>query len=585
MILTVIQSSVILMVGLTAVQIFRRPSAAVRHLILTAAVVAALVVPALPPLSLARHTGARHTGQTRIDSIFPSYAVSNVDEDIDRPLAPLAARNYTIREVVWGTWLAGVGVAAIFFITGAVRFRVIIHRSRPLGGTPWMRAMDTVSSRLGMRRHVRLRQNDEGLLGTYGILRPTVLVSPEAGTWTDDEICIVLTHECAHIQRLDWLIQMLAEISRTLYWFNPLIWIVCRRLRYESELACDDAVLNTGIDPKDYAGHLLNLARAFKNSGRSWSPVVAMAQPPNLERRFLAMLNASVNHRPATLQTALAVCFAAVLAVLPLAAMRPSQATSSRPPVTLLTAEISAEKPALVSTVVPSTPAPPPKRAIRAARAPVQGLADGSVVGKVYDGTGAVIPGVRVTMTNLANDPGRSDPQVHTTVTGDVGDFRFDALVPGEYSLRVESPGFVTYLKRRLEIKSSQTSRENITLSIGNINESMTITATGQPKRSTGSVQRIRVGGNVKAANLISQVKPIYPESAQNAGVEGTVHLQGIIGADGTLQGLRVVSSNDRDLANAALEAVSQWRYQPTLLNNEPVQVLTEIDVEFKLSQ
>jgi len=91
MILTVIQSSVILMVGLTAVQIFRRQSAAVRHLILALAVVAALVVPALPPLSL-----ARHTGQPPIDSILPSYAVSNVDEDIDRPLAPLVARNYTM---------------------------------------------------------------------------------------------------------------------------------------------------------------------------------------------------------------------------------------------------------------------------------------------------------------------------------------------------------------------------------------------------------------------------------------------------------------------------------------------------------
>jgi hypothetical protein len=70
MILTVIQSSVILMVGLTAVQIFRRQSAAVRHLILAAAVVAALVFPALPPLSL-----ARHTGQTRIDSIWLSHRI------------------------------------------------------------------------------------------------------------------------------------------------------------------------------------------------------------------------------------------------------------------------------------------------------------------------------------------------------------------------------------------------------------------------------------------------------------------------------------------------------------------------------
>jgi hypothetical protein len=63
------------------------------------------------------------------------------------------------------------------------------------------------------------------------------------------------------------------------------------------------------------------------------------------------------------------------------------------------------------------------------------------------------------------------------------------------------------------------------------------------------------------------------------------VHLQGIIGVDGTLVGLRVVSSNDPELAVAAIESVKQSRYRPTMLNGAPVEVLTEIDVEFKLGQ
>jgi hypothetical protein len=63
------------------------------------------------------------------------------------------------------------------------------------------------------------------------------------------------------------------------------------------------------------------------------------------------------------------------------------------------------------------------------------------------------------------------------------------------------------------------------------------------------------------------------------------VHLQGLIGADGVLLGLTPLNNIDRDLTAAAVEAVKQWRYKPTLLNGEPVQVLTTIDVEFKLAQ
>jgi len=103
------------------------------------------------------------------------------------------------------------------------------------------------------------------------------------------------------------------------------------------------------------------------------------------------------------------------------------------------------------------------------------------------------------------------------------------------------------------------------------------------PQRSKpGQPLRIRVGGIVSAARLIYQPKPQYPELARMARTEGAVELEAVIGKDGSIEELRVLRGNPL-LVHAALEAVRQWRYQPTLLNGEPVEVLTEITVNFKL--
>src|SRR5206468_3458320 len=87
--------------------------------------------------------------------------------------------------------------------------------------------------------------------------------------WTDERARIVLSHEIAHIRRGDWLAQMLGEVLRAIHWFNPLVWIVCRRLRQESEHACDDAVLGSGVAAADYASHLLDLARTVNAASQA----------------------------------------------------------------------------------------------------------------------------------------------------------------------------------------------------------------------------------------------------------------------------------------------------------------------------
>src|SRR3984893_18700957 len=95
---------------------------------------------------------------------------------------------------------------------------------------------------------------------------------------------------------------------------------------------------------------------------------------------------------------------------------------------------------------------------------------------------------------------------------------------------------------------------------------------------------RVRVGGAVQAAKIINRVQPTYPPLARQTRISGTVKLHAIIGKDGSVQSLQVIAGHPL-LVQSALDAVKQWRYQPTLLNNEPVDVDTEIDVIFSLAQ
>jgi len=94
----------------------------------------------------------------------------------------------------------------------------------------------------------------------------------------------------------------------------------------------------------------------------------------------------------------------------------------------------------------------------------------------------------------------------------------------------------------------------------------------------------IRVGGSVQQTKLVSQPRPVYPLEAKQARIQGVVKLNATIAKDGTIQHLEVISGHPL-LIPAALEAVKQWVYQPTLLNGQPVEVMTEVDVNFTLSQ
>ncbi|MGB9337472.1 MAG: energy transducer TonB [Candidatus Acidiferrales bacterium] len=105
----------------------------------------------------------------------------------------------------------------------------------------------------------------------------------------------------------------------------------------------------------------------------------------------------------------------------------------------------------------------------------------------------------------------------------------------------------------------------------------------GMPPPPKPTQQRVRIGGNVQAAKMIRQITPVYPQIAKTAHVQGTVILRAIISKDGTVQELQYISGPAL-LMRSAMDAVRQWKYQPTLLNGEPVEVDTTISVVFTLS-
>jgi protein TonB len=104
------------------------------------------------------------------------------------------------------------------------------------------------------------------------------------------------------------------------------------------------------------------------------------------------------------------------------------------------------------------------------------------------------------------------------------------------------------------------------------------------PGVSVAPPSAIRVGGNVQQTNLITKITPVYPPEAKAARVQGLVRFNATIGPDGHVQNLNVVSGPPL-LVNSAVDAVRQWVYKPTLLNGQPVTVVTVVDVNYTLTQ
>jgi beta-lactamase regulating signal transducer with metallopeptidase domain len=199
------------------------------------------------------------------------------------------------------SWLgpAGSAVGCALLVIGWIRLAWITSTARPIVDATTDAMIRDLSRDLGLTRPVSVVEVDRPLMPmTWGFVRPTILLSRAARRWPEDHLRAVLGHELAHIRRGDWLIQLLIDLLVRLAWFVPLMWAANQRLKLESDRACDDAVVNLGTDPNEYASWLLQTARALKDERESWSAAPAAARRSGLRVRVAALLSERVNREP-----------------------------------------------------------------------------------------------------------------------------------------------------------------------------------------------------------------------------------------------------------------------------------------------
>lgn len=369
-----------------------------------------------------------------------------------------------------------------------------------------------------------------------GLWRPKVLWPEGAEQWNAERREAAWQHERQHIGRLDLWWELFGLIGTALYWPHPLVWWAKKKMTEECEQACDDGVLAGGWAASRYAGHLVEIAREMRRDEKNVSLAggLAMTRGKNLEQRVRVLLDETRARGGVTRKTVGLVAFCALGLLLPLSGYK------------LL------------------------------AQANATGLS-----GVVRDASGSAVPGARVTVS--------IGERTEVVRSNSAGVYSFPGLPKGNWSVNVRHPGFAPMDVQGLAVDGA--TEFHPVLYLGKIVETVQVKGDGMPPppppapaENGGVAQRIRVGGNVQSAKVITRVAPVYPPDCKAEGVSGIVLLRAVIGKDGSVTSLQAKNQLvDARLVRSAMEAVQQWRYQTTLLNGNPVEVLTEVEVNFTL--
>lgn len=289
-----LKSIAVLAVALFVAHLFRRASAANRHVIWLAAFA---VLWALPVVSLVVREGAETTNDEVAAVVLrlPATEVSAAAPVTGAGSGTVVARVGNVggvpdwRTLVAGVWLGGMALLVAARLAGTVRLWALRFRSRTVCGGRLADACARVAADCGIRRPVMVRVSRACRVAlTWGTWRPVVLLPEDAEGWAEERLECVLRHELAHVKRMDCLARFFVQLACALYWPNPLVWMAARRARLAQEQACDDRVLAAGVGSEAYALELVAAVREL-NAAVRMGGAVAMAEPSTLEHRVLAI--------------------------------------------------------------------------------------------------------------------------------------------------------------------------------------------------------------------------------------------------------------------------------------------------------
>jgi hypothetical protein len=151
-----------------------------------------------------------------------------------------------------------------------------------------------VAREAGTRQSLRVLESDHATSPcTWGVARAVVLLPASGANWPESLRRFALLHELAHVRRFDYLTTQISNLACAVHWYNPLVWLAAAQARKLQEQACDDAVLNAGGRPSEYAQFLVGIAGGSRRLSLASAAAVGMVQHSQLHGRVIAILDAS----------------------------------------------------------------------------------------------------------------------------------------------------------------------------------------------------------------------------------------------------------------------------------------------------
>jgi beta-lactamase regulating signal transducer with metallopeptidase domain len=279
-----IKSTAVLTLTLIPVLLFRKKSASLRHFVLSLSLAGLLLLPVLPYLGLGWETALLPptTGPASINLTVPvadvrsdhqaegreqenisvlsfGYAIAqekyaHLDLAQDKP----GRSRLFFKSALPFIWSVGLIILLLRLAAGIFGAFRLTREGETVRDLRWRILLERFLAAIHLRRKVRLKSHREVLVPlTWGFIKPVVLIPEGHDAWTEEQRSSALIHELSHVKRADFLVMVLVRLSLAVFWFNPLSWVVFRRLKNEQEEACDEMVIKTGIKPSTYAANLL----------------------------------------------------------------------------------------------------------------------------------------------------------------------------------------------------------------------------------------------------------------------------------------------------------------------------------------
>ncbi len=276
-----VKSTVLLAVGLLCLRFLRGRDAALRHLVGLAALSSAAAVPMLALWS-------------------PQWSFL-----ISVPVGPHAGAVASTAGT--GPWSWPTALLCVWILG------ILVMMIRAAGGWVVLLRVRRASAHFQNGNCAQVRIANVSTPLTCGVLRPLILLPPNARDWDESRLNAVLLHESEHVLRRDCIAKYVAQASRALLWWNPLAWMVAARLNREQELACDDAVLAAGIPAEAYAAVLLDVARECSSSLLLGCAMAENNSGAALKERFTHLFEWRRESRASSRRTAIAIPLLLVL--------------------------------------------------------------------------------------------------------------------------------------------------------------------------------------------------------------------------------------------------------------------------------